>query len=78
MIDEGNAWKNGRMMLDGSYTVSVKQLLRISKSVEFWEEGGVGGFKNPLRHSLCLKRSCFLFACGWRQAENKIAGKRKH
>jgi len=36
MIYEGNAWKNRRIMWDGSHILSAEQLLKVSSSFEFW------------------------------------------
>lgn len=49
MVDQRNAWKNGRMVWDGSHTVPAEQLLRVSNSVEFWGGGRCGRVQKPLK-----------------------------
>lgn len=56
VIDEGNAWKNGRIVWDGSYILCTEQLLRVSSSVEFWGGGRCGRVQKPLNNIHCAWR----------------------
>lgn len=46
--DEGSTWKNVRVVEDGSFAVSVEQLLRSAAQLSSGEERGVEEFKSPL------------------------------
>lgn len=64
-------------MEDGSFAVSVENLLRSATQLSSGEEGGVMQFKSLLTLTVPEEKP-FSITSGWSPAENKIADKRKH
>lgn len=48
MTDEGRTWENDKMVEDGSFAVSVEQMLRSGTQLNSGEEGGVEELKSLL------------------------------